>query len=282
MTFSLTGANGETITFDNDNYLLRPGFIGFGIPPTSVRIDPSARSGGIFRYSKREVRNIDLPITIFSDDLVTVETKFRKLARLVQDQSGPTIFTAIRDSGNLTLEVHYVGGAELTWGGASAGESFASVLLSFQAPQPYWESATTQSFTITSGNTGRGLLPQLTKLKLSSSQAIGIINVNNTSDVAVYPVYEIVGPVEDLVISNGSQSFGFNSPVAEGDIISVDTENGTVTGLGGVNKYSILNASPKLFPFQPGISSILVTGSNTNANTSVTAEYNLRYEVVHN
>ena len=282
MTFSLTGANGDTITFDNTNYLLRPGFIGFGIPPTSVRIDSSARDGGTWRYSKRNVRNVDLPITIFADNEDSVETKFRRLARLVQDKNGPTILTAVRGAGDLTLEVHYTGGAELTWGGGSAGNTWASVLLSFQAPQPYWESAETESFTVSSGNTGRGLLPQLSKLKLSSSQAIGIINVNNTSDVDVYPEYLISGPVTDLVISNGTQSFGFNATIDEGVTIAVNTEDGTVLDSGDSNRYDLLLPSPKLFPFPPGVSSILVTGTNTNINTNIVCEYNLRYEVVHN
>jgi len=106
--------------------------------------------------------------------------------------------------------------------------------------------------------------------------------VNNTSDVEVYPNYEITGPVENLVISLGSLSFGFGDPLSEGEVISVNTEEGTVKDSAGGNRYDLLAASPKLFPFQPGISVVLVSGTDANATTSIVCNYNLRYEVVHN
>jgi hypothetical protein len=125
------------------------------------------------------------------------------------------------------------------------------------------------------------LLPELTKLKLSSSQALGVIDVDNTSDVPVFPVYEIVGPVTDLRISSGELAFEIDGVIVEGDIVRVDTEAGTVTGIGGVNLYARLKPAPKLFPFQPGLSTINVEGIDANINTLITCSYNLRFEVVH-
>jgi hypothetical protein len=279
--FTLTGANGDVITFDYSTFVLEPNLIGLGVPPTDVRIDQSSRAGGIWRNTRRAVRNIDLPVTVLGASATAVETNLRRLAKLTQDTLGPTTLTALRDDGNLTMELHYTGGAELAYGGETGGPTFARVLLSFQAPNPYWISADTESFSVTTGNTGRGLLPQLTKLRVSSSEAIGVINVNNTSDVAVFPVFEITGPVTDLAITLNGQGFGFNVPIAEGDFVQVDHEDATVTGVGNVNRYSILNPSPKFFSFPPGTSSVLVTGTGANLNTEILCEYNLRFEVVH-
>ena len=286
MGYSLTGANGDTIVFDYDNFVLTPTINGFGIPPTSVRIDESSRDGGVFRNSRKLVRNVDLPVVVLGSNAEDVETKLRQLSRLVQDQQGPTTLTAIRfdetgDPDNLFLELHYTGGAELSYGESSGGREWAKLLLSFQAPQPYWESATAESFTVSSGQTGRGLLPQLTQLKLSSSQALGVIDVDNTSDVPVFPVYVIQGPVTDLRVTNGELAWEIEGVIAEGDIVTVDTEAGTVTGIGGVNLYSRLKPAPKLFPFQPGLSTINVEGIDANINTLITCSYNLRFEVVH-
>jgi hypothetical protein len=286
MGYSLTGANGATILFDYDNYVLTPSINGFGIPPAAVRIDESARDGGVFRNSRKGVRNVDLPVVVLGSDRADVETKLRALSRLVQDQLGPTILTAIRvdedeNPDNLFLELHYVGGAELTYGDTSGGKTWAKLVLSFQAPQPYWESATAESFTVSSGQTGRGLLPELTKLKLSSSQALGVINVDNTSDVPVFPRYEISGPVTNLRVSNGVDAWEIDGVIVEGDILVVDTEAGTVTGIGDVNRYALLKPAPKLFPFQPGLSTITVEGIDANINTLITCSYNLRFEVVH-
>ena len=284
--YSLTGANGDTIVFDNEDYVLTPTINGFGIPPVSVRIDPSSRDGGVFRNSRKDVRNIDMPVVVLGSSNSDVELKLRRLSRLVQDQQGPTVLTAIRvdedeNPDNLTMEVHYVGGAELSYGESSGGREFARLVLSFQAPQPYWQSATAESFTVSSGQTGRGLIPELTKLKLSSSQALGVIDVDNTSDVPVFPVYDIRGPVTDLRVFSGDLAWEIEGVIVEGDIVTVDTEAGTVTGVGGVNLYSRLRPAPKLFPFQPGLSTINVEGIDANINTLITCSYNLRFEVVH-
>ena len=279
--YSLTGANGDVITFDNTNYVLNPTLIGFGIPPTAVRIDESARLGGIHRYTRRGVRNIDMPVTVLGTSKTDVETKLRRIARLTQDTAGPTRLTALRDAGNVFLELHYVGGAELEYGGESGGDTWARVLFSFQAPNPYWQSADTESFTVTTGNTGRGLLPQLTKLRVSSAQALGLINVNNTSDVPVYPTFEVVGPVNGLQVTLNGQGWTFNENVVTGDIFEVDHEAATVTGIGGVNRYDILDTAPKFFAFPPGVSSVLVTGTNADLNTVIRSTYSLAYEVVH-
>lgn len=279
--YTLTGANGDSITFDNSTYVLNPTLTGFGIPPTSVRIDESARDGGTYRYTRRAVRNIDMPVTVLGTSATDVETKLRRLAKLTQDTLGPTTLTALRDDGNLTMELHYVGGAELEYGGEAGGIQWARLLLSFQAPNPYWQSADTETFEVTVGNTGRGLLPELTKLRVSSSQAIGLINVNNTSDVPVYPTFQITGPVDGLQVTLNGEGWSFTQNIATGDIYTIDHGAGTVTGIGGVNRYDIFGTTPKFFAFPPGTSSVLVIGTNATTDTVIECSYNLAYEVVH-
>ena len=279
--YKLTGANGDEITFDRDNYILNPGLIGFGIPPTQVRIDDSVRAGGVHRNTRRATRNVDLPVTVVGTDALDVETKLRRLAKLTQDVEGPTVLTVLRDAGNLTMELHYNGGAELTFDQESSGTRHARVVLSFQAPNPYWQSADTESFSVTAGNTGRGLLPNLTKLQVASSQAIGLINVNNTSDVPVFPTFEVIGPVDSLVVTLNGQGWSFNTSVSTGEIYTVDHTNSTVVDTANANRYDILNSAPKFFSFPPGTSSVLITGTGATIDTSVTCSYNLAYEVVH-
>jgi phage-related protein len=66
-----------------------------------------------------------------------------------------------------------------------------------------------------------------------------------------------------------------------GETIIIDTEKKTAVDETGANVYDRLDTAPKLFAFQPGSTTIDVTGSNTTANTSVRCEYALRFEVVH-
>ncbi len=279
--YKLTGANGDEITFDYSTFVLNPALTGFGIPPTSVRIDESARDGGTHRYTRRGVRNIDMAVTVVGSTAVQVESRLRRLARLTQDNLGPTVLTALRDSGDLTMELHYVGGAELEYGGETGGIEWARLVLSFQAPNPYWQSADTESFEVTVGNTGRGLLPQLTKLRVSSSEAIGLINVTNTSDVPVFPTFEVVGPVNGLTVTLNGEGWAFTEDIVTGDIYEISHELGTVAGIGGANRYDILGAAPKFFSFPPGTSTVLVSGTGATLDTTITCNYNLAFEVVH-
>ena len=281
VNYSLVGANGDEITFDYSEFILNQNFVGFGIPPAQVRIENSAGDGGVFRHSKRGVRDVDLPITVLGTDRNDVQTKLRRLSRLLQDTSGPTKIKATYSSGeSLTLDAHYVGGAESQWG-TDAGLVWNKWVLSFQCPNPYWESDALEEFRVTTGNTGRGLLPQLSKLKVTSSQVYGVITVDNSGDVPAYPVWFIRGPISDVVISNGTQSFSFTETVADGETITVNTETGEVTDDLGTNRYSILGPAPKLFRIDPGVSSISVNGVAATQAAEVRLDYSPLFEVVH-
>ena len=281
VNYSLVGANGDEITFDYSEFILNQNFVGFGIPPAQVRIENSAGDGGVFRHSKRGVRDVDLPITVLGTDRNDVQTKLRRLSRLLQDTSGPTKIKATYSSGEtLTLDAHYVGGAESQWG-TDAGLVWNKWVLSFQCPNPYWESDALEEFRVTTGNTGRGLLPQLSKLKVTSSQVYGVITVDNSGDVPAYPVWFIRGPISDVVISNGTQSFSFTETVNDGETITVNTATGEVTDDLGTNRYSILGPAPKLFRIDPGVSSISVNGVAATQAAEVRLDYSPLFEVVH-
>lgn len=282
VTISLVGSNGDTIALtDTGDFVLASGVTGFGIPSTSVRIDDSAGDGGTWRNTKRGVRDLDLPIVILGTDRGDVETKLRRLAKLLQNANGATTIRAdYSDGTSLSLKAFYVGGAETQFG-SDAGLTYCKWVIQMQAPQPYWETSTSQSFSISTGNTGRGLLPKLSKLRVSSSQTLGVVTVNNTGDVDTYPKWVIRGPVTNVVVSNGSQSFSFPAPILGGVSYTVDTATGEVTDDGGANIYALLGSAPKLFSLPPGITTVSVTGTDATADTRITCLYSPRYEVIH-
>lgn len=281
VNYSLVGSNGDEIEFDYSNYVLNPDFLGFGIPPAQVRIEASAGDGGVYRHSKKGIRAIDMAVTILGTDRADVQTKLRRLSRLLQDTSGPTLVKANYSTGEtLSLEAHYVGGAESQWG-SNAGQVWNRWLLSFQCPTPYWESGTTEEFTVTTGNTGRGLLPQLTKLKVTSSQVFGVITVDNEGDVPAYPTWYLRGPLSDITVTNGTQSFSFDEGIAAGETITILTETGEVIDDGGVNRYSMLSPAPKFFRIPPGVSSVSINAVALTNDAEARLEYSPLFEVVH-
>jgi hypothetical protein len=281
VNYALIGANGDTIEFDYTNYVLNPDFMGFGVPPAQVRIENSAGDGGVFRHAKRATRMVDLPITVLGTDRGDVQTKLRRLGKLTQNIFGPIIIEArYTDGTRLRLTGYYTGGAEGQWG-ENGGNTWARWTLSLQMPQPYWQSTDVEQFTITQGVSGRGLLPQLSKLKLSSSQALGTILIDNTGDVAIYPTYRIIGPVTDFSVSSNGQSFDFVDEVEEGETIFVNTETGEVYDQDNNNRYDILGPAPKLFRIPVGESALIIQGDETTDDTRIDVYYALRFEVVH-
>lgn len=281
VNYALVGANGDEIVFDYQNYVLNTDFTGFNIPPALVRIENSAGDGGVFRHAKRGVRTLDLPVTVIGADRGDVQTKLRRLGKLTQNVTGPLTLEARYSNGEtLRLLTYYTGGAEGQWG-SSAGMIWARWTLSLQAPQPYWESAALEQFTVTRGSTGRGLLPQFSKLRISSSQAIGTVLIDNTGDVPMFPTYRIIGPITGLSISSNGSSFGFTDPIPAGETIFVNTETGEVTDGDGNNVYALLTPAPKLFRIPVGESAILINGTDVTEDTRVDVYFRKRYEVVH-
>lgn len=281
MNYALVGANGDTIVFDRSNFVLNPDFVGFYVPPAEVRIENSAGDGGVFRHAKRGVRTLDIPITVVGTDRADVQGKLRRLGKITQNSFGPLKIEARYTDGEiLSLDTYYTGGAEGQWG-TSGGMVWAKIALSLQAPQPYWQSTNVEQFTITQGSTGRGLLPQLSKLKISSSQALGQIIINNTGDVPTYPIYRIQGPLSELTVSSNGDSFAFADDILEGETIWVNTETGEVYDQDNVNRYDMLAPAPKLFRIATGETTLNINGTSANEASRIDVYYSLRYEVVH-
>lgn len=282
ITLSIVGSNGDTILLDgSEDYHVEIGLAGFGIPTTDVRIDPSAGDGGIWKHTKRGIREVDLPITIIGSSEADVQAKLRRLSRLMQTTLGPTKLVAdYGDGETLFLEVHYTGGAETQFG-SEATIFFCKWVLALQAPQPYWETSEEIHFVIGEDPTGRGLLPQLTKLKVSSDNILGEITVNNLGDVPSFPRWVFLGPISNVLVSNGTQSFTLPDLIPAGETVTVDTATGDVINTAGERVYSLLGPAPKLFSFPSGITEITVTGDETSDATRVAFYYSPMYEVVH-
>jgi hypothetical protein len=283
ITLSLIGANTDEISLAEDSdFVAKRGILGLGIPPTSVRIDESASDGGVWRNSKRGIRAIDIPITILGTSRQDVEEKMRRLARLVQDTKGPTIIRANYASGEeWDLMAHYVGGSESQYGD-DGGEKWINWVLSFQAPDPFWTRTISESYFLGTGATGRSLIPNLAEMRVSSSQAIGVLEIENSGDVPAYPRWQIAGPIDVLTVTaQDGREFVYDGPILLGETIFIDTINGTVTDSSGANMYQNLGPSPKLFSIPAGVTSLTVSATGADEDSLISMFYQPRKEVVH-
>jgi phage-related protein len=284
LTISLTGANGDTIVFDNTTYTLTDGLKGFGIPATMVRIQNAATDGGIFRHSKRGIREVDLPIVTYAADRASTEAALRRLSNILQNNLGPATLTATYANGDVyTLGVYYAGGGETVFG-EEANTIFAKWVVVLQAPNPFWTNTTAQSVTLGTGSVGRGMLPKLSSLRLTATSVVGTVNINNTTgDVVSYPIWTIYGPFASgvQVLNSSNVGFTYNAAIPAGDFIKIDSYNNTVVNSAGTNMYSNLGPAPKFFTVAPGSSAIQISGTGATSASTVVVSYYPRREVLH-
>jgi hypothetical protein len=284
---SLEGANGDIISLtDSDIFILSNGALGFGMPPVEVRIDDSASDGGIHRFTRRGIRELDLPIVIINSERSVVETELRRLSNLLSDRQGPTTIRATYSTGEIwELTGHYVGGADAIWGDEQ-NMFFARWVIQFQCPNPYWVRQQSESISIGTPGAGRGLIGtgrSLVELQVGSSQAIGEIVLENNGDVDAYPVWRFDGPMDYVTLTNfdETKSFSYEEPILEGESVIVDTFAGTVVSETGVNRYANLGAAPKFFTIPPGVSDVTIEAVGTDTNTLISLFFQPRKEIVH-
>lgn len=285
VSISLIGSNGDTIQLTNtdSDFILTTGVLGFGIPPTKVRIAESASDGGVWRYTKRGIRDIDLPIAVTGTNRQDVENKLRRLANLLQDIEGPTKIRATYTDGlAYELKAHYVGGGDVAYGPNSNGK-LAKWVISMQAPNPFWEAVSPQNFTLNL-SANRGLLKgnsSLSELRLSGQYGFGDVTLINPGDVVAFPVWTITGPCDNVSISQDGVGFSYDVPIAAGEQIIIDTAAGTVKDQNGVNKYAGLAPAPKLFAIKPGTQTASIIAFNSTNETVIAGNFKPRREVLH-
>ena len=280
---SLIGVN-DTIQLDNTDYTLMVGTKGFGIPSPLLRIDPSASNGGTFRYAKRDIREIDLPIHIAGDDRDMTETLLRRLANILRDKV--RLQATYPDGSVWYLDTYYAGGGETVFG-STANDYFADWDLILRAPQPFWQSDEPFQVSIIQNTTTRGLLAgsspkSLAFLRIKTSQAFGTVTVTNNGDVDAPAKWVINGPSTLLTIQKSDGTgFTYTTSMSSSDILYIDCEAGTVIDQNGLNKYGGLGSAPKLFSLPPGDSTLTISVSGASSATKVRGMFMPRREVLH-
>ena len=274
----------DSIEFDDSAYVLQVGTRGFGIPSPILRIDPSASNGGTYRYSKRDIRELDLPLTILGIDREDTELKLRRLANILQGKA--TLQATYEDGSVWYLETYYAGGGETTFG-TTANDHFCQWDLILRAPQPFWQSDQPFSVSIIQDSTTRGLLAgsspkSLAFLRVKTSQAFGTVTVTNDGDVDAPAKWVVNGPSTLLTIQKADGTgFTYTTAMLSTDTLYIDCEAGTVVDQNGVNKYAGLGTAPKLFSLPPGNSTLTITVSGSSSATKVRGLFMPRREVLH-
>ena len=265
ITISLVGANGDTIvlgtTSSEEDYILGKSVAGFGLTSLSVNISEGAGDGGKYLSTRRLTRQIDLPIYTIGTDPADVETKLRRLGRLLSDRSGATrIVATYPDLTEFYIDGYLVSGGDVTYGD-SAGKDYALWAIQLSCPQPYW----TNSEPVVQTLTGAG---------------ITTVSLTNNGDIETYITLDITGAITDIQFSNTLGALDYDAPILSTETITIDCENATVKDDTGVNKYGNLAPLPKMIRIPRGTSSLTITGTGIDTAAVVNISFYERRELI--
>ncbi|MFJ6893594.1 phage distal tail protein [Streptomyces hokutonensis] len=250
----------------------KSGVTGLGLPPVSVQWLEGAGDGAIFRGTRVQTRDIDVPLDILALDRADLQDKLSRLALML---AGGCFL--VLDNGNgvqWSTEVHRVGGGEYTYGEDTIGTNEFQTVLTLRAGDPYFTSSQQQVRTISGAVAGTAFLSNLVTMQVAPSQAIGSIDLSNSGDVAAYPVWEVRGPGDHFVATSPSgETLKWNGTLTAGQKLIVDTRKGTVKDGTGANRYDLLDTAPRFWTVQPGESTATASLLNTTSASQITCSW---------
>jgi hypothetical protein len=249
----------------------KSGVTGLGLPPVSVQWLEGAGDGAVFRGTRVQTRDIDLPLDILALDRADLQDKLSRLALMLA--GGCSL--VLDDNGvRWSTEVHRVGGGEYTYGEDTVGANEFQTILTLRAGDPYFTSSQQQVRTVSGAVAGTPFLSSLVSMQVAPSQAIGSIDLSNSGDVAAYPVWEVRGPGDHFVATSPSgETLKWNGTLTAGQKLIVDTRKGTVQDGTGANRYDLLDTAPRFWTVQPGESTATASLLNTTSASQITCSW---------
>jgi len=260
-------------------FLIQSNTLGFGVPPLTIRYLEGAGAGGKRYNSRVGMRPLDVGLLITAADRMDLDTKARYLAKVLRVWSPPPKIVAEYPTGErYSLTFDYLGGLEGNYQDVDADTY--KVVLSLMCPQPYWEAVEPQGFTLKVKRATTTFRPKLGDLAIDDAQVIGTVDVFNAGEVPAPLSWMFVGPASEVFVQSDLGSFHYNAPLAVNETIFINSEEGTVTGFFGENKYDSMGLAPKFFSLPPGTTRIDVQMPDATPDSQVVATYMNRREVI--
>jgi hypothetical protein len=250
----------------------KSGVTGLGLPPVSVQWLEGAGDGAVFRATRVQTRDIDVPIEILAANRIDLQAQLSRLALVL---AGGCTLTLLDDDGkSWSTEVHRVGGGEYTYGADTIGGREFQTVITFRAGDPYFTSSEQQIRTVSGAVVTASFLTSLTTLAVAPSQAIGQITLSNSGDAPAYPVWEVRGPGDHFVATSpAGETLKWNGTLTAGQKLVIDTRKGTVLDGTGANRYSELDTAPRFWTVQPGTSTAVASLLNTTTASQITCSW---------
>lgn len=288
LTFELVGPAGAVVFHGrvlggSPGVTALAGFAGTGLAPRTAQWFEGAGDGATWRGSRTGPRTLVMPIDIIGPDRTALLEQMGLIALLLDQNATPPRLRLIEPSGDIwvTQVVLIAGLDDWTWGRETDGRTRVRTSLTLMSGDPHWTRETASDFEVVVSNAGRGLLPKLSQLRLTSSQAMGSRTVESPGDTRAYPVWQITGPgANPTLVGAAGEVLRWEGTLAAGEVLTIDTQRNTVTDQSGANRYDRLAPAPRFWSIRPGISTVSVTMDGATSASRITCAWRPRRQVM--
>lgn len=253
------------------------GTTGLGLPP--VQVSASDRIGGdgaMNRGVRYDQRKIFVPIHISSRSKQETDSIRRTLYENLSPHRGEVEVQVYDPNTGLKKSISGLLTDGLT--GDFGGEFFGSwqnLGLEFTCSNPWWEGEEVQ-LTVRVNSSEKPFISNTVPffpVILSRSSVDGSIELDVSGEEKIYPVWEVTGPGEDLVISNESQSFKIRGSLLEGETVKIDMGTGRISP----DIWDRVTMDSTIFGLDPGKNRLKITMVNSGTDTVVRGYYRERF-----
>jgi hypothetical protein len=254
---------------------------GWGARPFEYTLDPIPSGGDDVRFIRAQSARIIWPMHIWGADHLEFRQRYRQLRRAIMStvhlQSPATLRLQLVDGSSREIRVYYEDG----FGGErSEHVTFANPVITFLAPEGYWRGSTPVEVWREYDPVVQSFLSPF--LSLSSGQVLGQSSIDNTGDVAAFPVWTVRGPMTSLTAINRTTNQSFTATYSLADnseTITINTDPPTIRGPAGQNITDALNwPDAYLWHLLPGINEVEFVAGGPGPGTRVTISYTPRYD----
>lgn len=262
------------------------GSTGLGVAPVDIaKSDRITSDGSIVRGVRYTDRELFIPLLVEQPSSGDLSLWRRELTRLLApfsgDPAGSLVDVQIEDPATGTVRMIrgiYTDGLDGEWGDDTDG-SWQSLGLTFDCADPWWLGPER----LVSLQVNPGSKPFLSNtveffpVMLAQSVVVGEFDVTIEGDGPVFPSWEIIGPGEDLRISNGTDVIEIDGEFKAGTTTVINTNPGIGARSMVPDRWADTSLKSRLFPLNPGRQTITASLVGATTDTMVRLVYRERY-----
>lgn len=243
------------------------GLVGFGLPPLDVQWAEGASDGATHRYTRVLPRDVDLPLHVVADDRAGLKADIARISKLFAGKVTVKVYETDDDT-FVYADFHRVSGGSYTYGVDTIGETEFNTVITMRAGSPFWKHGAAEQASVTA------VTPINTQLV-----------VDNPGSHKARPTWVIRGAASEVRLTSPSgELLTWSGRLNTEDILTIDTEAGTVKDQTGANRYGGLGIAPVMFDIPADASSCGIEVYNvapSSVRTNYAAYGSFRHATLH-